>query len=80
VKKKKKAVGGPIARLVMSGMMGYPIRAHEEVRHIDGDVTNCNPENLEFWIDGENFGKPLNWRVANARYILAMYGGEFPIG
>ena len=73
----KKSQGLPYAeaaRLVMSAMAGHPLRPDDEVRHINGDVTDCRPENLELACCGQ----PVHWLVAHARWILAEYGAHSP--
>jgi hypothetical protein len=60
----------------MSGMAGRPLRDDEVVGHVNGDVTDCSPDNLALYVDGECLGKPVHWLVANARWVMAMYGGR----
>lgn len=76
--KRTKLTYAHVARLVMSAMAGRPIREGEDVRHLDGDRTNCDPENLELWRDGRRLGKPAPWLVGHARWILTTLGREYP--
>lgn len=56
-----------VARLVMSGMAGRPLRPDEDVRPINRDVADCRPENLEMWCAGRCLGQPGRW-------VLRRYG------
>lgn len=62
-----------VARLVMSAMAGRPLRTEEDVRHINGDETDCRPQNLEMWFAGECLGQPVLWQVAYAKWYVATY-------
>ncbi len=62
-----------VARLVMSAMAGRPLRADEEVRHINGDQADCRPENLAMWFEGECLGQPVLWQLAYAKWVVATY-------
>jgi hypothetical protein len=75
VSKIERLVYAELARRVMGAMAGRPLRADEEVRHINGDVRDCRPENLEMWFEGRRYGKPVRWLVAEARALLADYAG-----
>ena len=41
-------------RLIMEEKLGRSLESNEDVHHIDGDVTNNNPENLEVILHGEH--------------------------
>jgi hypothetical protein len=65
-------------RLVMSEMLGRPLRPHENVHHRNGDRTDNRPSNLELWVRKQPAGQRVEDLLAWAREILAMYAGEFP--
>jgi hypothetical protein len=59
-----------VARLVMSAMAARQLRDDEEVRHISGDLTDCRPENLEMWCNGQRFGQPATWQYRHELWVL----------
>lgn len=71
--KTKRIPCNEVARLVMGAMAARPLRDDEEVRPINGDETDCRPENLEMWCEGECIGQPVLWLVEHAKWIIAMY-------
>ena len=64
-----------VHRLVMSTLMGRPLRTDEHVHHVDGDKHNNRPDNLQLLSAGEH-----SWRTNIRLEFLracAWCGGPF---
>lgn len=61
-------------RVVMERMLGQTLKAHENVHHINGVITDNRPENLELWIVKQPRGQRIPDLVAWAKEILEQYG------
>lgn len=59
--------------LVMSGILGRPLRTGEQVHHKNGIRHDNDPDNLELWIKSHPSGIRASDAVAWAREILARY-------
>lgn len=61
-------------RLVMSEMLGRPLRDDENVHHRNGIRHQNHPDNLELWVSIQPCGQTVPDLLAFAREIIDRYG------
>lgn len=60
-------------RVVMSKIIGRPLRKDENVHHKNGDRLDNRPENLELWSSWQPYGQRVEDKVAWAKELLGLY-------
>jgi hypothetical protein len=63
-------------RLVMERVLGRPLKAGENVHHLDGNKANNDPSNLELWVKTQPCGQRVRDRVKAALRLLRDYPEE----
>ena len=66
--------------LVMSHMLGRPLRKGESVHHRNNIKHDNRPGNLQLWHTHQPRGASVEDTVRWARWFLTQYGKEFPEG
>lgn len=63
-------------RVVMEELLGRALLPHETVHHRNGDRSDNRPGNLELWSSWQPAGQRVVDKLAWARELVALYGGE----
>lgn len=63
-------------RVFMEEHIGRPLQTDETVHHINGVRDDNRLENLELWTSSHPAGQRVEDKLAWAREIIALYGGE----
>lgn len=63
-----------VHRLAMASILGRPLRAGENVHHVNGCRWDNEPRNLELWVTAQPSGQRPGDLAHYARRLLARYG------
>jgi hypothetical protein len=66
----------PKHRLVMSEFLGRPLKANENVHHINGNKSDNNLDNLELWVTTQPKGQRPQDLIKYAKRILRTYAAD----
>lgn len=62
--------------LVMSQILGRPLRKGESVHHKNGVRHDNRPDNLELWVTTQPSGQRVTDRIADAVWLLSVYSSD----